>query len=108
MTYRARVGVFPHSDAAAAPNRSTPSTDRGDGFAAFGQSITLRLFAAGLDLNSALMRVESGQSRSDDQAAEGIRHAIAEIDEAIKELRHLMLIAQPEEPSALPDQCWQK
>jgi hypothetical protein len=95
MTYRAGVGVSPDVDAAAAPHCSAPSTGRGDEFVAFGQSITVRLFAAGLDLNSALMRVESGHARSDDQTAEGIRHAIAEIDEAIRELRHLILVARP-------------
>jgi hypothetical protein len=96
MTYRARVGVSPDVDMAAVPNRSNPSTGRSEDFIAFGQSITVRLFAAGLDLNSALMRIESGHARSDDKTADGIRHAIAEVDEAIKELRHLMLTAWPE------------
>jgi len=61
--------------------------------AAIGQAISNRLFSASLDLHFVLM------ARYDGHGGPGklrLDHAIAEIDEAIKDLRHLMLaVTQP-------------
>jgi hypothetical protein len=51
----------------------------------FGQTISNRLFSAGLDLHFVLMMVRDGPGRH------RLEHAVAELDEAIKDLRHLML-----------------
>ncbi len=56
-----------------------------DAVGEFGQSVVTRLFTAGLALNSALARIRDGP------AADRVRHAVDEIDEAIRELRLLML-----------------
>jgi uncharacterized protein YgfB (UPF0149 family) len=52
---------------------------------ALGQAIASRLFSAGMDLHFALMLAGDGV------AAPKLRHAIGELDEALKGLRHLML-----------------
>lgn len=52
---------------------------------ALGQALANHLFAAGLDLQFALMVVGDGA------AAPRLRHAVDEIDQAIKDLRILML-----------------
>ena len=61
-----------------------------------GQSIATRLFSAGLDLNSVLMLTGDGPAR------QRLRQVVEELDEAIKELRHLMLaVAGPAVGAAL-------
>lgn len=50
-----------------------------------GQSITTRLFSAGLDVNFVLMLTGDGPAR------QRLLHVIDELDEAINELRHVML-----------------
>lgn len=58
--------------------------------AALGQAISSRLFCASLDLHFVMM------TRHDRAGGLRLEHAIAEIDDAIKDLRHLMLaITQP-------------
>lgn len=49
------------------------------------QEITSRLFSAGQDLYFALMMVRDGPARS------WLEHAVTELDDAITDLRHLML-----------------
>ena len=53
--------------------------------AALGQAISNRLFSAGLDLDFVMM------TRHDEPGVRRLEHAITEIDDAIKELRHLMV-----------------
>lgn len=53
--------------------------------AAVGQEISRRLFSAGCDLHFALMTVR------DEPARYRLEHAVHEVDDAIRELRHLML-----------------
>jgi hypothetical protein len=70
-----------------------PRPDRGGRFpaarladpGAVGQEISSRLFSAGCDLHFAMMTVREGPGR------QRLEHAVQEIDEAIRELRHLML-----------------
>jgi hypothetical protein len=50
------------------------------------QAIVTRLFTAGLDLDSALARMRDGPGTAQ------IRHAVAEIDVALRDLRRLALI----------------
>jgi hypothetical protein len=50
-----------------------------------GEAISNRLFSAGLDLHFVLMMVHDGPGRR------RLEHAVAELDDAIKDLRHLML-----------------
>jgi len=59
----------------------SPAADPG----VFGQAISNRLFSAGLDLHFVLMLVH------DEPGRRRLEHAVAELDEAIKDLRHLML-----------------
>ena len=61
------------------PRQARP--DRG----AVGQEISSRLFSAGCDLHYAMMTVREGQGR------QRLEHAVQEIDDAIRELRHRML-----------------
>jgi len=63
---------------------------------ALGQAIANLLFSAGMDLQFALMVVGDGPS------APRLRHAVGELDEAIKDLRFLMLAipGQAAAPSA--------
>jgi hypothetical protein len=49
-----------------------------------GQAISNKLFSVGMDLHFALMQTRDRQSR------ERLEHAVAEIDDAVKDLRHLM------------------
>lgn len=54
-----------------------------------GQKISDHLFTAGLDLSFTLVRQDDGPAR------DRVEHAIAEIDDALRDLRRLMiLIAQ--------------
>jgi hypothetical protein len=53
--------------------------------AALAQVISHRLFSAGLDLHFVMM------ARRDGPCTPRLEHAIAEIDDALKDLRHLML-----------------
>jgi hypothetical protein len=62
-----------------------------------GQEISHRLFSAGLDLDFAL------SLDGDGPAADRLRHAVAELDEAIKDLRHLMLGVPGPAAGAVPD-----
>jgi hypothetical protein len=55
---------------------------------ALGQAIATRLFSAGLALNSALSRIRDGP------AADRVRQAVDDIDEAIRDVRRLMLSVQ--------------
>jgi hypothetical protein len=55
------------------------------GQAALGQRISSRLFSVGLDLNLLMRRL------NDEPGVGRLEHAITEIDDAIKDLRHLML-----------------
>jgi hypothetical protein len=58
--------------------------------AVLGQAISNRLFSAGLDLHFVMM------TRQDGPGVPRLEHAIAEIDDAIKDLRHLIIaITQP-------------
>jgi hypothetical protein len=52
---------------------------------AVGQEISSRLFSAGCDLHFAMMTVREGPGR------QRLEHAVHEIDDAIRELRHLMV-----------------
>lgn len=52
---------------------------------AFGQAISNHLFSAGLDLHFALATLNDGPGR------DRLAHAITEIDDAIRDLRHLMV-----------------
>lgn len=60
-----------------------PAEDADPG--AFGQEISNHLFSAGLDLHYTLMTMPAGPGR------DRVEHAIAQIDDAIKDLRHLMV-----------------
>ncbi|HEX6451367.1 MAG TPA: hypothetical protein VF060_18115 [Trebonia sp.] len=53
--------------------------------AALGQMISNRLFSASFDLHFVMM------TRNDGPGVRRLEHAIAEIDDAIKDLRHLIL-----------------
>jgi len=50
-----------------------------------GQVIAARLFSAGLDLHSALTLIADGP------VSDRLYHAVDELDEAIRDLRHLVL-----------------
>ena len=65
----------------ARPGRAGSYPDPG----AVGQEISRRLFSAGCDLHYALMTVREEPARY------RLEHAVHEIDDAIRELRHLML-----------------
>jgi hypothetical protein len=52
-----------------------------------GQVIAARLFSAGLDLHSALTLIADGP------VADRLFHAVDELDGAIRDLRHLVLVA---------------
>lgn len=58
-----------------------------------GQAVVSRLSSAGLDVDFALMLVHDGP------AADRLRHAVDELDEAIASLRRLMLAV----PGVIPD-----
>ncbi len=64
---------------------------------ALGQAICHRLFSAGLDLDCALSLDGEGP------AADRMRHAVVELDDAIKDLRHLMLAVSGPLAGAVPD-----
>lgn len=53
---------------------------------ALGQAISNRLFTAGLDLSSVLMLVH------DEPTLMRLQHAVDELDEALRDLRRLMLM----------------
>jgi hypothetical protein len=69
---RSRAGSHPDSGA---PGQA----------AALGQAISNRLFSVGLDLHFVMM------TRHEGPGVPRLEHAIAEIDDAIKDLRHLMV-----------------
>jgi hypothetical protein len=69
---RPRAGSHPDSGAPGQP-------------AALGQAISNRLFSAGFDLDFVMM------TRHDEPGVRRLEHAITEIDDAIKDLRHLMV-----------------
>lgn len=75
------------SDGAGGRPRAGGRTDSGASgeVAALGQAISNRLFSAGLDLNFVMM------TRHDEPGVRRLEQAITEIDDAIKDLRHLML-----------------
>jgi len=56
----------------------------GSDVGSLGQAIVHRLFSAGLDLSFAVMVTADGP------VADRLQHAIAELDQAIAEVRHLM------------------
>lgn len=77
---------------AVAPNPSGNLSDgtrsaHHDRIGALGDEITNQLFLAGLDLCSALSLA------TDESVRVRLEHAVAEIDDAIKDLRHLMVAA---------------
>lgn len=91
MTHRTRT------DAASVvgPGLTSPpdGTSSGNGHAGdqagqLGHAVIVRLLTAGLELNSALTRIRDGP------AADRVRHAVDELDAAIRDLRQLLL-AQP-------------
>ena len=57
-----------------------------------GQAISNRLFSAGLDLDFALTLTGNGPARM------RMEHAVTQLDEAIKELRHLMIAVIEQAP----------
>jgi hypothetical protein len=87
MTYSARAGP---AQLTGPPPFRWPDDDvrypgcDGD-FLVLGQEIAARLFIAGLDLHSALTLIADGP------VADRLYHAIAELDGAIRDLRHLVL-----------------
>lgn len=77
-----------------------PDGDRArgrDDAAALGQAISHHLFSAGLDLDFALSLDGNGP------AGGRLRHAVAELDQAVKDLRHLMLAVPGPTAGAAPD-----
>jgi hypothetical protein len=88
MTYRAwavppqRAG--PHPSPQPGDDGPDLGCDRDAG--ALGQLIAARLFIAGLDLHSALTLIADGP------VADRLQAAIAELDAAIRDLRHLVLV----------------
>jgi hypothetical protein len=74
-----------------------PGAGQGDDVGALAQAISGRLLSAGLDLNSALMRCGDGP------ASAGLWHAVAELDEAITDLRRLVLAVPGPAAGAGPD-----
>jgi hypothetical protein len=75
---------------ASAPGPELRPAKHGHDAGSLGQAIANRLFAAGTDLQFALMVAGDGAAGS------RLWHAVGELDEAIRELRFLML--------AIPDQ----
>jgi hypothetical protein len=75
------------SDGAGGRPRAEGHTDSGASgeVATLGQAISNRLFSAGLDLDFVMMTL------NDEPGARRLEHAITEIDDAIKDLRHLMV-----------------
>ncbi len=86
--------------AARRPPPAATESARGLGYGGdvglLGQAICHHLFSAGLDLDSAL------SLDGDGPAADRIRHAIAELDDAVKDLRHLMLAMSGPLAGAVP------
>lgn len=74
---------------AGAGNEECPGPPRDPDVAALGQSVMLRLFSAGLDMNVALGLVGGGAGEAH------LRRAVGDLDEAVRDLRHLLL-ALPE------------
>ena len=87
MTYSARAG--PAQPTGPPPFRWPDDDARDPGcdgdVRALGQGIAARLFIAGLDLHSALTLIADGP------VADRLQAAIAEIDGAIRDLRHLVV-----------------
>ena len=79
------------------PAASHRDPGHADEVGGLGQAICHRLFSAGLDLDFAL------SLDGDGPAADRLRHAVAELDEAIKDLRHLMLAMPGPAAGAAPD-----
>ena len=82
-------GSAPHRNGSASHRTSAPQGVAAENHAAdpgvCGEAISNRLFSAGLDLHFVLMMVHDGPGRR------RLEHAVAELDDAIKDLRHLML-----------------
>lgn len=89
------------AQAAGSRPSSLPAPDPGqdNDAGALGQAIANRLFSAGFDLHFALALAGDGAS----PAAQRLRHAVGELDEAIKDLRHLMLTVLAPADGAGPD-----
>ena len=67
-----------------------------------GESVLAHLLAAGLDLNVVL--AEAGDTLASNAAAGPlVRRAIDELDQAVRELRHLMLVAGTAAMDTNPD-----
>lgn len=81
---------------ASAPGHDFGHRGHGSDAGALGEAIANRLFSAALDLHFALMVAGEGV------VAPRLRHAIEQLDEAVKDLRHLML-AIPQQAAASPD-----
>lgn len=85
---------------AAAPGLHGPApgpSGHGPDPGALGQAIADRLFSAGMDLQFALMVAGDGP------AASHLRHAVDQLDEAVKDLRHLVLAVQGHTAETSPD-----
>jgi len=87
MTYSARAGPAQPTGPPPFrwPNDDVPDLGCDGDVRAVGQQIAARLFIAGLDLHSALTLIADGP------VADRLYHAIAELDEAIRDLRHLVV-----------------
>jgi hypothetical protein len=87
MTHGAQAGPTQSADpsAPAGPSDDARDGSRGTDAGALGQAIAARLFSAGLDLHFALMLSGDGP------AAQRLRHAVGELDDAIRDLRSLLL-----------------
>jgi hypothetical protein len=81
------------------PAASEPACDLGSGgdVGALGEAISRRLFSAGLDLDFALSLDGNGP------VAGRLRHAVAELDQAVKDLRSLMFAVPGPASGAAPD-----
>lgn len=95
-----QTALHPFSAYAADDRRSWPAADAGyplpaPEVTALGQSVTLRLLSAGLDLNVALTQAH------DEAETRRLRRAVRELDAAVRELRRLVL-AVPGSSSGIP------
>ncbi len=79
------------------PDEDARDREPGGEVDALGQEIVGRLFRAGLDLHFALTLTADGRS------ANRLQHAVAELDRAIHDLRHLMLAVPGSAAGAAPD-----
>jgi hypothetical protein len=98
---------MPHDSQTVAPSSSThavsarhqaPDAETVDA----GESLLAHLLAAGLDLNVVLAAADDALA-SNAAAGPLVRRAIDELDQAVRELRHLMLVAGTAAMSTNPD-----